>query len=218
MIELKDISIDAGDFSLERISFKVDTGQFAVLMGRTGRGKTTLLEIICGLRTPSGGTVVIHGQNVTDWSPADREIGYVPQDLALFPMLSVSAHLEFALRLRKHRRKEIAARVTELAHLLKIEHLLKRSVKDLSGGEAQRVAIGRALSFRPRVLLLDEPLSALDSATRGDIQQMLKTVKQATGVTTLHVTHNIAEATVLADTILTLEDGVVSAQEATAES
>jgi ABC-type sugar transport system ATPase subunit len=210
MIELKDISIRTGEFSLEKVSFRVETGQFAVLMGRTGRGKTTLLEIICGLRMPNSGSVLIHGDDVTRWSPADRQIGYVPQDLALFPMTNVAGHLEFAMRRRGYKSAEIRSRVSELAGLLRIEHLLKRTVHALSGGEAQRVAIGRALSFRPRVLLLDEPLSALDDHTRNEMQQLLKTVKVSTGVTTLHVTHNRAEAETLADTMLTLNDGVIS--------
>ena len=215
MIELRDIAINAGDFSLSGISFRVETGHFAVLMGRTGRGKTTLLEVICGLRMPSSGSVLIHGKDVTRWSPADRQIGYVPQDLALFPMTNVAGHLEFALVRRQLPRRQINERVSELAQLLGIEHLLKRSVKGLSGGEAQRVAIGRALSFKPHVLLLDEPLSALDDATRNDMQTLLRTVKENTGVTTLHVTHNRAEADVLADTLLTLNDGVVSSQDRT---
>jgi ABC-type sugar transport system ATPase subunit len=212
MIELRNIAINAGQFALKEISFQVETGQFGVLMGQTGRGKTTLLEIICGLRHPAHGSVLIHGKDVTDWSPADRQIGYVPQDLALFPMTSVQGHLEFSLRLRRHRRTDIQTRVRELAGLLQIDHLLTRTVRELSGGEAQRVAIGRALSFHPRVLLMDEPLSALDDATRNDMQQLLKTVQASTGVTTLYVTHNRAEADVLADTLLTLRDGVVARQ------
>ena len=209
MIQLRDVSIKAGDFSLSGISFHVESGKYAVLMGQTGRGKTTILESICGLRKISSGQILVHDCDVTDASPGDREIGYVPQDLALFPNLNVRQHLEFALRLRKQSRRDIAARVEELADLLGIEHLLTRSVHGLSGGESQRVALGRALSFRPSVLLLDEPLSALDEATRYEMHDLLKKVKDTSHVTTLHVTHSVEDAEALADQRLTLVDGQV---------
>ncbi len=207
MIELRNVCIRAGSFSLTDVSFHVARGQYAVLMGRTGRGKTTILESICGLRKIASGEILIDGVNVTDWSPADREIGYVPQDLALFPTLSVQQHLEFALRLRRHPRQEITERTAELAAVLGLEHLLGRTIAGLSGGESQRVALGRALSFHPSVLLLDEPLSALDEATRGEMHSLLRKVKQATGVTTLHVTHSSEEADALADRRIALENG-----------
>lgn len=189
------------------VSFHVARGEYAVLMGRTGRGKTTILESICGLRRITSGQILIDGVNVTDWAPADREIGYVPQDLALFPTLSVRQHLEFALKLRRHPRHRIAQRTGELAAVLGLEHLLGRTIVGLSGGESQRVALGRALSFHPAVLLLDEPLSALDESTRGEMHALLRKVKQTTGVTTLHVTHSSEEADALADRRITLEDG-----------
>lgn len=210
MIEVQRMTMQAGTFVLKDVSFTVQTAEYAVLMGRTGRGKTTILETVCGLRRPVSGTILIHGRDVTRWSPADREIGYVPQDLALFPTATVREHLEFALRLRKQSRPGMQVRVRELAGLLQIEHLLDRSVRGLSGGESQRVAIGRALSFRPRLLLLDEPLSALDESTRREMQSLLLTVRNTTGVTTLHVTHNRDEAAFLADQLLTLDDGKVT--------
>ncbi len=199
MIELKNVAIHAGSFRLRDISFCIDSGQYAVLMGRTGRGKTTILESICGLRHVSAGSIAVQGVDVTDWSPADREIGYVPQDLALFPTMTVAEHLKFALRVRKATRSLLAARTAELAELLGITHLLERRTAGLSGGESQRVALGRALSFRPSVLLLDEPLSALDESTRNEMQTLLQTIQTSTGVTTLHVTHSESEASALAD-------------------
>ena len=199
MIELRNVTVRSGTFSLPRISLQIQSGEYAVLMGTTGRGKTTLLESICGLRRVEEGQILIHGRDVTRWSPADREIGYVPQDLALFPTLTVQQHLEFALRLRKQSAAAIAERTKELSEVLGIEHLLKRSIVGLSGGESQRVALGRALSFRPSVLLLDEPLSALDESTRHEMHDLLRRVKQSTGVTTLHVTHSAAESESLAD-------------------
>ena len=210
MIELRNVTIKCGSFSLPPTSFKIESGEYAVLMGTTGRGKTTLLESICGLRRVATGQILIHGNDVTDWSPADRGIGYVPQDFALFPTLTVREHLEFALRLRKQPKSILIERTRELSEVLGIKHLLVRSIRGLSGGESQRVALGRALSFRPSVLLLDEPLSALDESTRHEMHGLLQRVKESTGVTTLHVTHNVAEAALLADRSLKLTENGIS--------
>lgn len=209
MIELRDVTIRAGQFSLERVSFRIESGEYAVLMGRTGLGKTTILESICGLRSIASGTILIRETDVSDWSPGDREVGYVPQDLALFPTMTVEQHLAFALRLRKASEKLIAERVVELADVLGIRPLLKRRVQALSGGERQRVALGRALSFRPSVLVLDEPLSALDEQTRQEIYSLLRRIKETTRVTTLHVTHNQDDADALADRRFVLDQGKV---------
>ncbi len=205
MIELRNVTVQAGKFQLRNLSIEVDAGQYAVLMGRTGIGKTTLIESICGLRKVVCGQVWIHGTDVTHYSPSDREIGYVPQDLALFPTLNVREHLAFALRLRRVSRERIVARVKELAETLGITHLLDRHVQGLSGGESQRVALGRALSFEPAILLLDEPLSALDDATRRETYALLKKVQKASQVTTLHITHNQEDVDVLADCCFRME-------------
>lgn len=199
MIEVKDLIIKQGSFTLPKISFRIETGKYAVLMGKTGSGKSTILESICGLRKVFSGHVLIDGVDVTRWSPPDRNVGYMPQDLALFPTLNIREHLEFAMKLRRmpdDRRRE---QVEFLSAILGLEKLLDRKIQGLSGGESQRVALGRALSFGPRVLLLDEPLSALDAETRETAQQLLKEVNRKTGVTVLHVTHNQEEATTLAD-------------------
>ena len=209
MIEIKDLSLRAGEFRLDHLSFTIQSGQYAVLMGKTGRGKTTILEAICGLRRVEAGQILIHGQEVTDWLPADREVGYVPQDLALFPTFTVRGHLEFALRLRKWSQTRIDRRTDELAHQLGIQHLLDRKIVGLSGGESQRVALGRALSFYPSVLLLDEPLSALDADTRNEMQELLKSLTELHDVTTLHITHNQEEARALADCSYSLISGEV---------
>jgi ABC-type sugar transport system ATPase subunit len=209
MIELKQVSIRCGSFSLSNISLRIEVGQYAVLMGKTGLGKTTILEAICGLRKVASGAVFIQSTDVTRWSPSDRQIGYVPQDLALFPTMNVREHFEFALRLRRASKIEIRQRTEELSEVLGVGHLLGRRIQGLSGGEAQRVALGRALAARPAVLLLDEPLSALDQATRNEMHEWLSKVKRATGVTTLHVTHNLEEAEALADRRLVLEKGHV---------
>ena len=209
MIRLTDLSIRAGLFSLAGISLHVASREYAVLMGQTGCGKTTLLEAICGLKPVAGGRIDLDGVDVTHINPAERGIGYVPQDLALFSTMTVTEHLAFALRLRKWTDKAIAARVKELAELLGIANLLQRRPTGLSGGEQQRVALGRALSFRPRLLLLDEPLSALDDQTRQQMHRLLKTAQQHEHVTVLHVTHNADEAEQLADRLLRLEEGRV---------
>ncbi len=209
MIELRKISIQAGQLSLKDVSLLVPKGEYAVLMGRTGLGKTTLLESICGLRSIQSGQIFIDQTDVTNWAPADRAIGYVPQDLALFPNMNVRAHLEFALRLRNETRAAINNRVSELAEVLAIAHLMDRSIHKLSGGESQRVALGRAISFRPSVLLLDEPLSALDETTRNQMHTLLREITRTTRVTTLHITHSEEEASALADRRFRLENGCI---------
>ena len=207
MIELDNLSIRSGPFTLSGLSLSVAEGTYAALMGGTGQGKTTILEAICGLKRVTGGRILLGGSDVTHAKPADRGVGYVPQDLGLFPMMSVRGHLEFALRVRRASRAAIDDRVAELAHLLRIEPLLARHVRNLSGGEAQRVALGRALSFRPRVLLLDEPLGALDEATRDRLCELLTSVQKQTGVTTLHITHSRSEARQVADMLIVLSGG-----------
>jgi ABC-type sugar transport system ATPase subunit len=176
-------------------------------MGRTGSGKTTLLEAICGLRMVSAGRILLGGTDVTALPPAERGVGFVPQDGALFQHLTVREHLEFALVIRRWPRERIATRVAELAGWLGLNALLDRRPAGLSGGETQRVALGRALSFQPRILCLDEPLSALDDESRAGICTVLEDVCARTGVTALHITHNLAEAERLADCLLLLKDG-----------
>jgi ABC-type sugar transport system ATPase subunit len=207
MIELDNLSIRSGPFTLSGVNLRVADGEYAVLMGGTGQGKTTILEAICGLRSVTSGRVVLGGIDMTHVKPADRGVGYVPQDLGLFPTMTVRGHLEFALRIRRTAAAATSARVAELAGLLGIEHLLERHIRHLSGGEAQRVALGRALSFRPRVLLLDEPLNALDEATRDRLCELLASVQKQSGVTTLHITHSRAEARQVADKLVVLTAG-----------
>ncbi len=207
MIDISGLSITAGAFSLRDVRFTVPTGKYTVLMGRTGCGKTTLLEAICGLRSVCAGRVRLMGRDVTNHSPGVRGIGYVPQDKALFSTMTVRGHLSFSLEIRKLPRPQIDARVVEISELLGIAKLLDRRPAGLSGGESQRVALGRALSFHPGILLLDEPLSALDDQTREEMYALLKSIRERTGVTTLHVTHHQGEAERLADEILILENG-----------
>lgn len=207
MIHLEQVSVRVGSFQLRDLSLSVPAGAYAVLMGRTGSGKTTLLEAICGLRAVSAGRILLGGTDVTGLPPSGRGVGFVPQDGALFHHLTVREHLEFALEIRRWTRERIAARVDELADWLGLNSLLDRRPQGLSGGETQRVALGRALSFQPRILCLDEPLSALDDESRAEICSMLATVCAHSGVTALHITHNRDEAERLADCLLLLKDG-----------
>jgi ABC-type sugar transport system ATPase subunit len=209
MIRLDRLCLRAGAFRLDEVSLTIDAGQYAVLMGKTGCGKSTLLEAVAGLKPAHAGRILLVERDVTDLRPSERGVGYVPQDLALFPTLTVREHLAFALVVRDWPGDAITRRIDELAGLLGIGGLLGRYPQGLSGGEAQRVALGRALSFRPRVLLLDEPLSALDEDTRGDVIDLLRSVQRVTGVTTLHVTHSLTEARRLADRLFVLERGVL---------
>jgi len=213
MIELIEISIRSGDFLLSDVSLEVQSGQYGVLMGRTGCGKTTILEAIAGLKPVDSGRVILDGRDVTNIRPALRGIGYVPQDGALFPTMSVRDHLAFAPKIRGEKPAAIHKRVAELADLLDIEPLLKRGPMGLSGGEQQRVALGRALSFHPSILLLDEPLSALDEDTREEMYELLQRVQSETRVTVLHVTHSKTEARLLAHSLFVIREGAIVRQD-----
>jgi ABC-type sugar transport system ATPase subunit len=217
MIAVENLSLQQGRFVLRGISLTVPTGCYGVLMGKTGCGKTSLLEAIAGLRPTGGGAVVLDGKEVTRLPPAARGVGYVPQDAALFRTMTVRQHLAFALAIRGIDPDLAERRVRELADWLGIAALLDRRPAGLSGGEAQRVALGRALSFQPRTLLLDEPLSSLDEETRDQLIELLRGIRQGGGVTVLHVTHSRREAEVLGDVILRLEGGQIHTEQGVRE-
>lgn len=210
MIRFENISWSAGTFALSGVSFTVPQGSYAVLMGRSGSGKTSLLELLCGLRFPSSGAIWIGDREITNLTPGERSIGYVPQDGALFPTMTVRENIGFAPRIRRESGPGSRAAVESLAERLGIAGVLDRKPQHLSGGERQRVALARALAAKPSVLVLDEPLSAMDEELREDLARLLKEIQRDLKLTTLHVTHHRQEAAQLADHVLRLENGSVA--------
>ncbi len=209
MIRTEELCFRIGTFALQHLNIEVATGQYFVLLGPPGSGKTVFLECLCGLKKIDSGKIFIDGRDVTHLEPRARHIGYVPQDYALFPHLSVEQNIAFGLRARRYQRKDVTARVAQTADLLGIQHLMPRRIDGLSGGERQRVALARALVLRPKVLLLDEPVCALDEFTRQDICAQLLRIQRQLGLTTIHVSHNLEEAFSVADRAAILYQGAV---------
>ncbi len=207
MIETKNLCVNLGSFQLQDINLTVDDGEYFIVLGPTGAGKTVLLETIAGLYPVKSGEIWLSGKEITRLEPEKRGISIVYQDQALFPHLSVKDNIVFGLRLRKQARQEIAASLDWLTELLGISHLLERKPNTLSGGERQKVALARALSIKPQVLLLDEPLSALDPESREAMQRELRRIHNRLKVTTIHVTHDFEEAIALGDHIAVLGEG-----------
>lgn len=209
MIRTEELSFRIGTFTLQHLNIEVATGQYFALLGPPGSGKTVFLECLCGLKKIDSGKIFIDGPDVTHLEPRARHIGYVPQDYALFPHLSVDQNIAFGLHARRCQRKDVTARVAQIADLLGIGHLLRRRINGLSGGERQRVALARALVLHPKVLLLDEPVCALDEVTRQDICAQLLRIQRQLGLTTIHVSHNLEEAFSVADRAAILYQGVI---------
>ncbi len=208
MIRLSQINSRRGAFALQSINLEIARGEYFVLLGPTGAGKTQLLEVIAGLQSPSSGEIWIDGENVTSLPPEARRIGFMYQEYLLFPQLTVRQNIAFGLR--RMPRAKASARVEDVARLLKIEPLLDRCVVGLSGGEQQRIALARALAPRPRVLLLDEPLSALDPQIRRELRRELRSLHKELRMTTLHVTHDFEEALALADRLAVIHEGAIA--------
>ncbi len=213
VIDIQNLSVRQGKFTLGGVSLAVPQGRYAMLMGKSGCGKTTVLEAVAGLRKLENGTIVLAGRDVTLLRPAARHVGYVPQDGVLFSTMTVRDNIGFALAVRGDASANVATRVAELAEWLEVAHLMDRKPHFLSGGEKHRVALGRALASRPPVLLLDEPLASLDDATRDHLVSMLARLRDTREVTVLHVTHNRTEAERLADVVFRLEAGAVKPDE-----
>lgn len=206
MLKLTRLAIQRGDFSLNPIDLIVPRRAYAVLMGPTGSGKTTLLEAIAGLCSIASGEIAVDGNTIGHLSPAERQLGYVPQEGVLFPRLNVEQNLGFGLRARNVKQPERDKRVFELAEQLGVGSLLRRYPRTLSGGEKQRVALGRALASRPSLLLLDEPFAALDANSRASLHQLIKRLQQEYSFTALHVSHHEEDALQLADIVFKIEN------------
>lgn len=209
MLEIKDISIELGEFSLKKISLVINKGEYMVILGPTGAGKTILLETIAGIYIPDCGRIILNDKDITSEDPKNRKITMVYQDFVLFPHLSVFDNIAFGLKTAKCPACEIEEKINRIAELLGISHLLKRDIVNLSGGEKQRTSIARALVLEPEVLLLDEPLSALDGNTRDKLRKELKKIHQVYGTTIIHVTHNFEEVFSLADRVSVMNKGEI---------
>ena len=209
MIKLSSLAVRVGDFSLREVSLDIDSGEYFIILGPTGAGKTVLLESIAGLHPVSEGVISVDGRDITKLQPERRGLGMVYQDHVLFPHLSVRENVAFGLRSTGCPRRDMGPRVDKIAHLMNIDHLLQRKPRGLSGGERQRVALARALVTEPKVLLLDEPLSALDPEAREKMQQELAEIHRRLNVTIIHVTHDFEEALSLGDRVAVLNKGQV---------
>jgi len=208
MLEVQKISKKAGDFSLKDISFTVSSGEYFVLLGVSGAGKTMLLDIIAGLRRQDSGRILVDGDDITHVRANKRGTGLVFQDNTVFPHLNVHRNIAYSLVGKGFTKSEIHERVVKWAETIDIVHLLDRKPASLSGGELRRVAIARTLAMEPRFLLLDEPLSSLDVLIQYDMMRLLKKLHNS-GQTIIHVTHDYNEAYTLADTLAIINSGRV---------
>ncbi len=195
--------------AVDELSWRFDDGRLTVLVGPSGCGKTTLLRMIAGLEQASSGQVLFAGKDVTDVPPWERNAAMVFQSYALYPHMTVFANMAFPLQARKLGKAEIRQQVERTAQALGIDHLLQRKPRELSGGQMQRVALGRAMVRQPEVYLMDEPLSNLDAQLRVEMRGEIKRLQRDLGVTTIYVTHDQAEAMTMADTLLVLRDGKI---------
>ena len=206
MLELKNIVKAYPGFKLDNISFQVEDGDYYVILGPSGAGKTQILELLAGLADPDEGSVFADGKDVTGWKIQSRPFGLVFQDYAIFPHLDVRENISYSIRFKGLSRKQIHSRVLEQAEAGEISHLLDRMPRTLSGGELQRVALARTLVRKPKYLLLDEPLASLDVSLRQGLRSLLKKINSE-GQTILHVTHDYEEALVLANKVAVIDQG-----------
>lgn len=209
MLKVENLFLQKGSFSLKKLSFEVEQNSYFVILGKTGSGKTMLLESIAGIQKVEG-KLFFDEEVITHFPPEQRKFGFVYQDSILFPNMNVKENILFASRYKQI--DDADALFTDLIDFLQIEHLLERKVVHLSGGEKQRVAIARAIYSRPKLLLLDEPLSAIDPTFRNTIMKSLKEIVKRYDTTIIHVTHNFREASYLADKIAVMIDGRIAEQ------
>jgi len=206
-IWMEGICFRIGDFTISDLTMEVRGGEYFVLTGPNGAGKTILIKLIAGIFVPSMGSIEIDGTPVRALPPWRRNIGYVPQEGILFPNRTVGGNIGFGLEVRHTAGPTKNSRVNETAEMLGIEHLLDRIPQGLSGGERQKVALARALVIEPSVLLLDEPVSAIDEDTRDDLCRELRRIQEETCITTIHVSHSRKETELVADRVGVLKNG-----------
>lgn len=210
IIELQHVSKQYGDTEvLKDINIEIEQGKFYTLLGPSGSGKTTILRAIAGFLDPTKGDVLFNGQRINDIPANERKVNTVFQDYALFPHLNVFENVAYGLRVQKIAKADIETRVDAALKMVRLNGLADREISELSGGQQQRVAIARAIVLEPEVLLLDEPLSALDAKLRKDMQYELRELQQSLGITFLFVTHDQEEALALSDEIFVMNDGEV---------
>ncbi|MEP2639676.1 ATP-binding cassette domain-containing protein [Roseobacter sp.] len=195
--------------ALDDVSISIEQGEFVCLLGPSGCGKTTLLRLIAGLTDIDAGAVTLENQTLTDLPTRKRGFGIVFQSYSLFPNMTVAENIGYGLKIRHRALSDITARVTELLDIIKLPHLADKFPGQLSGGQQQRIALARAIAVDPRVLLLDEPLSALDAKVRGSLRDEIRQLQRTLGIPTLMVTHDQEEALALADKIICMNHGVV---------
>lgn len=206
MLNLTDINRKLDSFALTGINLNIPEGEYYVLLGRSGAGKTQLLELIAGLEHPDSGNIFLDGENITRKKIQDRKIGIVFQDYAVFPHMTVAGNITYPLKARKTGEQEIRERVIKIAREMNISHILDRTTEKLSGGELQRIALARTLVTSPRLLLLDEPLSSLDASLKDDMKRVLRKINKA-GQTIIHVTHDYSDAISLANKVGVIHNG-----------
>jgi ABC-type sugar transport system ATPase subunit len=206
-LRLEKISFTIGNFSLKDISFSVREGEYFVLTGPNGAGKTILIKLIAGLYQPAEGEIYIQGKKITTTPPWERNIGYVPQEGVLFPKRTVERNISFGLEIKKLSPQQIKKAVAEIGEMMQITHLFSRSPEGLSGGEKQKVSLARALILKPALLLLDEPVSAIDEKTRNSLCQEIQSLQKYFKITTIHISHNQEETNQVAERIGVLNQG-----------
>jgi molybdate transport system ATP-binding protein len=208
-LEVRDLCLDVGDFELSGIGLKAEKGDYLALIGPTGSGKSLLLETIIGFYGPEKGRIILEGKDITNFPPDMRQISIVYQDHVLFPHMDIFENIAYALRKKLRDKKQIEAEVKQIAGVLGIGELLHRKPATLSGGEKQRAAIARSLVVRPKLLLLDEPFSALDARTKEKLREMLKKAINEYSTTVLHVTHDFEDVWALANRVVVIRKGEV---------
>ncbi|HCC70087.1 MAG TPA: ABC transporter [Bacteroidales bacterium] len=208
MLELKNISKSYNNFMLKDINLSIQKGEYFILLGRSGAGKSQLLELIAGLKSPDTGSIYLNGRDITGEKIQNRKTGMVFQDYAIFPHLTVYENIAYPLRIKKLKKEKIGNAVSEMAESVNIRHLLDRKINGLSGGEKQRVAVARTLVTSPDIILLDEPMASIDAPLRDDVRRLLRKINSM-GITMMHVTHDYSEAVRLAHRVGVIHKGKI---------